>query len=154
MRCGEKRLTSQVQLRSAAAGDVAIFFEHQQEPDAICMAAFPARDRGTFTSKWEKILTDPSVVKETILCDGQVAGYIVCWEQSGRRLVGYWLGQAFWGQGVASRALTAFLGQVQSRPLHAFALKTNVASLRVLQKCGFEICDEEGEEYLLQIGAG
>ena len=68
-----------------------------------------------------------------------------CGRGAWRRLrsqVCYWLGREFWGKGIASRALRVFLREVQVRPLYARVAKDNVASLRVLQKCGFEIRGE------------
>ncbi|HWM24181.1 MAG TPA: GNAT family N-acetyltransferase, partial [Chthoniobacterales bacterium] len=47
--------------------------------------------------------------------------------------------RAFWGRGVATEALSAFLILEQTRPLHAGVAKHNVASIRVLQKCGFKL---------------
>lgn len=44
-----------------------------------------------------------------ILVDGRVAGNIVSWNDAGRRMVGYCIGPDYWGQGVATRALAAFL---------------------------------------------
>ena len=46
--------------------------------------------------------------------------------------------RAFWGRGVATEALSAFLGLEPVRPLYAGVAKHNVASIRVLQKCGFK----------------
>ena len=48
-----------------------------------------------------------------------------------------------WGKGVATKAVSAFLRQVETRPLYAHVAKHNVASLRVLEKCGFRIVEEE-----------
>jgi RimJ/RimL family protein N-acetyltransferase len=45
----------------------------------------------------------------------------------------------FWGRGVATEALSAFLGLEPVRPLYAGVAKHNVASIRVLQKCGFKL---------------
>jgi len=50
------------------------------------------------------------------------------------------------GQGVATRALAAFLRVVTERPLHAHVAKHNVGSIRVLEKCGFSLEREEGVE--------
>ena len=36
-----------------------------------------------------------------------------------------------------------FLGYVKVRPLYAWAAKDNIASIRVLQKCGFTISGED-----------
>ena len=79
---------------------------------------------------WAKILADATVIKQTILFDGQVAGNVVCWVQSGEREVGYWIGKEYWGRGIATRALSELLGQVQERPLFAYVAKHNLASLR------------------------
>jgi RimJ/RimL family protein N-acetyltransferase len=101
------------------------------------MAAFPAREREAFMAHWTKILADHSNTIQTILLDGAVVGNIVSWEQSGRTLVGYWVGKEYWGKGVATVALSQFLVLVKARPLHAYVAKHNMASIRVLQKCGF-----------------
>ncbi len=54
---------------------------------------------------WAKnIIGNPSTVTQTILFDGEVAGYIGSWLQDGGRLVGYWLGKEHWGKGVATLA--------------------------------------------------
>ena len=43
------------------------------------------------------------------------------------------------GRGVATEALSAFLRLEPIRPLYAGVAKHNVASIRVLQKCGFKL---------------
>jgi RimJ/RimL family protein N-acetyltransferase len=63
--------------------------------------------------------------------------------RSGQPEVTYWIGKEYWGNGVATRALSAFLESARVRPLHARAAKDNVASLRVLEKCGFVITGED-----------
>jgi RimJ/RimL family protein N-acetyltransferase len=102
-------MTGVVRLRDVVAGDLPIFFEHQLDPDATRMAAFPARDWEAFHAHWTRILNDDAVTTQTILCDGEVAGNIVCFDQEGQPHVGYWIGKAFWGRGVATKALVAFL---------------------------------------------
>ena len=127
-----------VSLREVEDSDLAKFFAHQQDPVAIQMASFPPRDYESFQAHWAKILADPNVIARTVLLDGKVVGNLVCWEASGARLVGYWLGRTFWGQGIASRALTTFITSVAWRPLHARVAKHNLASIRVLEKAGFQ----------------
>lgn len=80
------------------------------------------------------------VFKQTILYDEQVAGNIVSFERDGVREIGYWIGREFWGRGIATRALTRFLEISKTRPLHAYVVRDNVASIRVLEKCGFIVC--------------
>ncbi len=134
---------SAILLRDVSASDLPIFFEQQLDPVATHMAAFPARDRDAFMAHWAKIMVDESNILKTILYGDQVAGNIVSWEQSGEREVGYWLGRAFWGKGIATQALALFLQQVTMRPLVAYVARHNLASIRVLKKCGFTITRED-----------
>ena len=106
------------------------------------MAAFPSRDRDAFRAHWHKILADDSVTAATIVFDGFVAGDIVSWDNEGEREVNYWIGRSFWGQGIATAALSQFLEHLDRRPLRAHVAKHNLGSLRVLGKCGFTIVGE------------
>lgn len=131
-------MISDVRLRNVEPSDLPIFYEHQLDPDATRMAAFPARDRASFDAHWKKnILGNSAAITQTILVDGEVAGNIGSWPQEDTRLVGYWVGKEYWGKGVATRALADFLLLVTERPLHAHVAKHNIGSIRVLEKCGF-----------------
>ena len=70
--------------------------------------------------------------------------------------MGYWIGREFWGRGVATRALWAFLHEVEERPIYAGVAETNIASIRVLEKCGFKALETGDEEHagevLLRLG--
>lgn len=134
---------SKLHLREVSEGDLPIFFEQQLDPQATQMAAFPSRDKKDFMAHWAKILSDPSVQARAIVVDGRVAGHVLSFELLGEREVGYWLGKEYWGRGVATRALAEFLEQLLIRPLYAHVAKHNLASLKVLQKCGFAICGED-----------
>jgi RimJ/RimL family protein N-acetyltransferase len=129
-------------LRDVVDADLPVFFEHQREPEGVRMAAFTAKDpsdRTAFEAHWAKIRADRSIVNKTIVAQGRVAGHIAVFGPPDEREVTYWLGREFWGQGLASKALAAFLIVVAERPLYARAAKDNLASLRVLEKCGFEV---------------
>jgi RimJ/RimL family protein N-acetyltransferase len=143
-------------LREVVEADLAVFYEHQRDPEAAAMAAFPPRDRDAFMAHWAKTLANDSVLTRTVVSDGEVAGNIGCWEADGRMLVGYWIGREFWGRGLATRALAELLDMVDARPLHAYVAKGNVGSIRVLEKCGFlEVGEQTGddgiEELLLEL---
>jgi RimJ/RimL family protein N-acetyltransferase len=152
-----------VELREVIDEDLPILFGHQQDPEATAMAAFPARDRETYLAHSARIRTDPTVTFRTIVVDGQVAGNIVAWDDGDQRAVGYWIGREFWGRGVATRALAAFIDVVTTRPLYAHVAKHNVGSIRVLEKCGFTIVGEdrvasgsgldETGEFIFRLGA-
>jgi RimJ/RimL family protein N-acetyltransferase len=135
--------TGDVLLRDVTEGDLPVLFEQQMDPEANRMAAFPARDRDAFLAHWAKLLSDGATVKKAILFEGQIAGHIGSFEQSGRTLVGYWIGKPYWGKGIATQALSALLDQVETRPLYAHVAKHNLGSIRVLEKCGFTVCEED-----------
>jgi RimJ/RimL family protein N-acetyltransferase len=126
-----------VVLRDVVDSDLPIFFEHQRDPEAVRMAAFASRDHEAFRTHWAKLRRKPSNIIRTIVGDGQVTGNIGSWIAEDRRLIGYWIGREFWGRGVATAALAAFVVQVKERPLHAFVAGHNVGSIRVLEKCQF-----------------
>ncbi len=127
----------EVRLRTIEDQDLDVFFDHQADPGAIEMAAFPARDREQFAAHWARTRADDTAVLRTIVVDGRVAGNIVSWQQDGQRLLGYWVGREHWGRGVATEALAQFVGQVTARPLYAHVAVHNIGSVRVLEKCGF-----------------
>lgn len=151
-------------LRDVVSDDLPVFFEHQRDPEANRMAAFTVKnpaDHAAFTTRWSRILNDETIRVMTIVADNEVAGYVSTYEEAGEREVTYWIGKPFWGQGIATRALAAFLTHAPTRPLHARAAKDNIGSIRVLQKCGFVIVGEDHgfanargedtEEYLLEL---
>ena len=134
---GDADVPHGVRLRAVEDGDLDVFFGQQADPEAVAMAAFPARDRERFDAHWAKIRLDDTVIVRTILADGVVAGNIGSWQDGGRRLIGYWIGRDRWGRGVATQALTLILDEVPARPLYAHVAAHNAGSIRVLQKCGF-----------------
>lgn len=149
-----------VSLRDVQEGDFSIFYEQQLDPEATHMAAFPARDYEAFTAHWEKGMAEETTILKTVVFQGRVAGNVVSWEQSGKCNVGYWLGKEYWGKGVASAALSLFLTEFEKRPLFSHVAKHNVASIHVLQKCGFanycagkftDVDGDEGEEFIMML---
>lgn len=141
-----------VALRPVEPADLPIFFEYQRDPAGIVMAGVGGRDREAFDEHWAKILADDTGRIRTIVAGGQVAGYVLSFERDGRREVGYWIGRDHWGRGVATAALVAFLGEEETRPLHAGVLPANLGSLRVLEKCGFTVVGEEDGLVILRLG--
>ena len=132
-------------LREAVESDLAMFFEFQSDPVAVHMAAFTHEDssgRESFLAHWKKILASPSVTGRTIMRGEDVLGSVLSYVESERPEITYWIGRQNWGQGVATEALKLFLQTVDTRrPMRARAAKDNIASLRVLEKCGFEVIE-------------
>lgn len=68
--------------------------------------------------------------------------------------VGYWFGRPYWGQGLATEALTGFLGEARGLGLlEAGHFVDNPASGRVLEKGGFAYTGETENPYSLGRGA-
>jgi RimJ/RimL family protein N-acetyltransferase len=131
-----------IALRAIRPEDLPTLFEHQRDPVAVQMAAFTVKDPtdwAAFSAHWTRILADPTVTMRAVLSDGCVVGSVGSFvdKDSGHTEVTYWIGRGFWGQGLATRALSLFLEQMKLRPIYARAAQDNVASLRVLEKCGF-----------------
>ncbi|MFF2753130.1 GNAT family N-acetyltransferase [Psychrobacillus sp. NPDC058041] len=137
---------SNIILRNVIEDDLPIFFKHQQNREANYMAAFTSIDPSdwdSFTTHWNKILTDNDIMKQTIIIENNVVGHISRFEQFGEPEVSYWIGKEYWGKGIATKALREFLKHITIRPLYARAAKDNAGSLKVLEKCGFVITGED-----------
>jgi RimJ/RimL family protein N-acetyltransferase len=133
-------------LREVRDEDLPLLFEQWADPVAVHMAAFTApdhMDRDAFERRWSRLRADETVLNRAIVVDDDVAGTIGSWGESGERELTYWIGRAYWGKGVATDALNAFLAVDRSRPLHARVASDNVASRRVLEKCGFRVIATE-----------
>jgi len=133
-------------LREVRDQDLPLLFEQWADPVAAHMAAFTApdhMDRDGFERRWSRLRADETVLTRVIVVDDEVAGTIGSWGEPGEREVTYWIGRSYWGKGIATDALNAFLAVEPSRPLHARVASDNVASRRVLEKCGFGVIATE-----------
>ena len=133
-------------LREVRDEDLPLLFEQWADPVAVQMAAFTAPDHmewEAFERRWSRLRADETLLNRAIVVDEDVAGTIGSWGDSGEREVTYWIGRSFWGKGIATAALDAFLAVDTSRPLHAHVAADNVASRRVLEKCGFRVVATE-----------
>ncbi len=145
--------------------DLPIFFDQQLDAEANWMAAFTRKDpadRDAFMTHCTKILEDKATTNQTILFNGSVAGSVSSYVDEDEHLeVTYWIGKLYWGKGIATRALSAFLEHNKLRPVYARAAKDNTGSLRALEKCGFtrigegrgfsQVRGAEVEEFLLRL---
>jgi RimJ/RimL family protein N-acetyltransferase len=63
--------------------------------------------------------------------------------RAGTAEIGYWLGEPFWGRGIATAAVAAFTAHAFAdlglRRVFARVLEWNPASARVLEKCGYAL---------------
>jgi RimJ/RimL family protein N-acetyltransferase len=133
-------------LREVRDEDLAVLFEQWADPVAAHMAAFTPpdhMDRDAFERRWSRLRADETTINRAIVVDGEVAGTIGSWGDPGEREVTYWIGRSYSGKRIATGALTTFLTFDPSRPVHARVASDNVASRRVLEKCGFRVIATE-----------
>ncbi|APZ93305.1 GNAT family N-acetyltransferase [Fuerstiella marisgermanici] len=130
-------VTANIRLRNIEPNDLPLLYEFQLDPEANQLALTHPRSGEAFDEHWEGILCDSSVIVRAIEAGDILAGCISCFKCDGVDSIGYWIGKEFWGRGVATQALNLLLLEVPIRPLHARVAVSNVASIRVLEKCGF-----------------
>jgi RimJ/RimL family protein N-acetyltransferase len=131
---------SQCALRPVEAGDLDQIFELMCDPESVRMAAFTAEDpsdRGAFDTHMARIMSSSTTRTRAIIRDSQLVGTIASYESDGATEVTYWIDRRWWGQGIATRALSLLLEEIPVRPIRARAASDNAGSLRVLQKAGF-----------------
>lgn len=135
------RSDAKVSLRRLLPADLAVFFNMQQDKDAIHMAAFTAEnpaDRVTFEDKWHRILTDPDIKLRTILVnndynEAEVAGNVVVFPSELGREIGFWVIKKFWRLGVGQQAVAIFLKELNEPTLYARSAFDNSASIKILE---------------------
>jgi RimJ/RimL family protein N-acetyltransferase len=132
----------QCELREQRDEDLDVLFEQWADPVAAHMAAFTPpdhMDRSAFERRLARLRADETVIAKVIVVDGEVVGTIGSWGGPDERELTYWIGRRFWGKGIATAALQEFLTVDSTRPFHARVAADNVASRRVLEKCGFQV---------------
>ncbi|MFH9297247.1 GNAT family N-acetyltransferase [Streptomyces sp. NPDC017520] len=152
-------MENSVRLRDVEPADLEVFLAYEHDPEAVRRSRFPPREREAFMAHWtSKVLGDPANLVRTVVVDGETAGNIVAWWDGERRYIGYWLGRPYWGRGIGTRALTAFLERETVRPLYADPASGNTGSIRLLEKCGFTATGTErhgeDEHVVLVLGGG
>jgi RimJ/RimL family protein N-acetyltransferase len=132
-------IADRVRLRAVEPGDLPRIYEQQLDPESNRMAVTIPRIGEAFDAHWAEALRNPRATTRAVVVGEALVGHVRCFPADGRDNVGYWIDRAYWGLGIASRALHLLLGEVIQRPLFATAATSNGASLRVLQKCGFVV---------------
>ena len=135
-----------IALRPVADADLDALFEQMRDPGSVRMAAFTSQDpddRAAFDAHMARVLSAPGITHRAVTCDSQLVGSIAAFVIDGETEVTYWIDRVARGRGIASRALELLLDLASARPLYARAASDNAASLRVLQKSGFQVIGTE-----------
>ena len=137
---------SVVALRPVQPEDLDEIFEQMRDAESVRMAAFTPEDpsdRSAFDAHMAKVMSSPEITHRAVTRDNRLVGTIASFVSDGTTEVTYWIARAYWGQGIASRALALLLDVVSVRPLRARVASDNTGSVRVLQKAGFQMVGNE-----------
>jgi RimJ/RimL family protein N-acetyltransferase len=129
-----------ITLRPLADEDLDKLFVWESDPRAVELAAFTRADpsdRAAFDAHYERVRANPENTLLAIEEDGELVGTIGSYPMDGEREVTYWIAPVRWGEGIASRALAAFLELEQARPLNGRVAEHNIGSATVLLRAGF-----------------
>lgn len=143
-----------VALRVIHDSDLDAIFAMEQDPDAVRMAAFTAKnpsDRVAFDAHMCRIRSSPDVSSYVITQGGEFVGTAATFLMAGEREVTYWVERSWWGRGIATAALAQLIEMDPVRPLFARAASANAGSAAVLKKNGFV---EIGRERSFAAGVG
>lgn len=120
--------------------DLERLFEIQLNGEANYLAAFTSKegkDKDAYIEKYSRFLTDPTIHMCTIKVNDVIAGSIAKYMTENEAEITYWIDRDLWGQGIATAALTNFLGMEAMRPIYGRVAFDNYGSQRVLEHCGF-----------------
>jgi RimJ/RimL family protein N-acetyltransferase len=144
-------MQSSIRLRPVEVTDLPWVYMMQTDPESNAMAVTRPRTEEAFYQHWQSVLGDAAIAPRVILYDETPVGIISLFQRDGENHAGYWIERAYWGRGIASRAMQLFLEEVPTRPMIATAATSNSASLKVLANNGFVIeevsIEPESERY-------
>ncbi len=141
-----ERSAMNIYLKDVSEQDLSLLFEFQNDPIANNMADVPAREQAAFYRHWQQnIFANDQAIAIGIWHDNVLVGHLVSWindelateNEPEVRLIGYWIGRKYWGQGIATQALKLFLQQYITSPVYAYIDTQNQGSLKVAQANGF-----------------
>ncbi|PYF74362.1 GNAT family N-acetyltransferase [Pedobacter nutrimenti] len=128
-------------LKPTKVSDLELFFDFQLDQEANYLAAFTSKDSTDKTAYLKKmtnyLLNDPAVNMRTIFLNDSIVGSVAKFEMHGDTEITYWIDKAFWGKGIATKALSHFLEIENTRPIFGRVAFDNIGSQQVLEKCGF-----------------
>jgi RimJ/RimL family protein N-acetyltransferase len=128
-----------VRLRPMELGDLEALFAMHVDPASNAMAVTIPRTQEAFYDHWHRSLQQDNITPRAILLDETFVGCISCFLIDGRMSLGYWIDRKHWGKGIATRAVKLILSEFDVRPIHATAATSNGASMRILEKSGFQL---------------
>lgn len=151
-------------LTPTVKADLATLYLFQLNKEANYLAAFTGPEpltKEAYINKYEPFLSNPTIHMCTIKIEDKIVGSIAKYEMENEAEITYWIDREFWGQGIATNALTEFLKIELIRPIYGRTAFDNFGSQKVLENCGFVKIDtdkgfakarnEEIEEYIYKL---
>ena len=129
-----------IKLRPTEIADLDILFQFQTDKEGGYLAAFMSKDptdKLAYITKYTKLLADPTINNQTILMDNKIVGSVAKFVMEGDPEITYWIDRKYWGQGIATKALSQLLAIETTRPIFGRVAFDNFGSQKVLEKCGF-----------------
>lgn len=129
-----------IQLRPTEISDLDILFQFQTDKEGGYLAAFMSKDptdKSAYITKYTKLLADPTINNQTIFLDNRIVGSVAKFVMEGDPEITYWIDRNYWGQGIATKALSQLLAIETIRPIFGRVAFDNFGSQKVLEKCGF-----------------
>ncbi len=136
-------------VRSLEAADARFLVKHANNPAvwANLLDIFPHPYTRDDAEKWLSKVTEQIPPTDfAIAAKDELIGVIGFQRLSGKQIhsaeIGYWIGQDYWGRGIATEAVRAItkyvlLRHADVRRIYARVFAWNIASMRVLEKCGY-----------------
>jgi RimJ/RimL family protein N-acetyltransferase len=131
---------AEIGLRAVRDDDLDALYDQMRDPVAVWMSAFTAEDpddRVAFDAHFVRLRTSPDILLRAVTVDGELVGTVASFAVGADTEITYWLDRAWWGRGIATRAVELLLDLVPVRPITARAASDNAGSLAVLRKVGF-----------------
>lgn len=132
--------TERLILRRACMDDVAAMHRIMSNPVAMRYWSTPPHTDLGQTERWvASMVEDDPIARDDFMvtCDGQLIGKCGAWRLPE---IGFLVDPEYWGQGLASEALVAFIEHrraLGSTELTADVDPRNAPSLKLLNRCGF-----------------
>ncbi len=138
-----------VSLRLITEGDIKALYPLGNDKEVSWMSGGGL----TYPLTYEEFRTKKTIALSTKV--GELETYVILWgnktvgsigyfsrEENSPLEIGYWLGVQYWGKGIASKALVLALDNMRQSgvtgEINATAMKDNLGSRYILEKCGFE----------------
>jgi len=145
-----------IELRERTEIHVRINYEKMKDPQIKAMIPMTEKTLEQAIADYEKtLLSGATSFGQTIYVDGNYVGDIWCYcmdpEEEPNAMIGYCIFEKdLWGKGIATRAVKRFLEIVSDwyglKTVGGIAYCSNGASLRVMEKNGFEKIEEFTED--------